>query len=325
LVGTTLSIDLSAYAPLASPALTGNPTAPTPTAGDNDTSIATTAFVVTKAANYLPLAGGTLAGNLTISSAGALVLQSTTASTSPTTGALTVAGGLGVGGNINVGGYISTLQNVAGNAGFYLENPNAAGNATASIRFRNNAGVLAYVFLGSSNYSSYGGINSLNIMQEADAPIAFLTNSLQRGYVAGSGSLVWGTPTSGADGGPGSINAQNIYDDGSLLTCFGTQHAKHGRVDLAQWDALSPTGKNELAHRFVEMLTDFDPRDPRQYVTKMLSDEALPGMPRPDQWTHGERSLGEMHNRLWLAVELLASAFAGALDRIEALEQRQRG
>lgn len=32
-------------APLASPALTGNPTAPTPAPGDNDTSIATTAFV----------------------------------------------------------------------------------------------------------------------------------------------------------------------------------------------------------------------------------------------------------------------------------------
>jgi hypothetical protein len=36
-----------AAAPLASPALTGNPTAPTPTAGDNDTTIATTAFVTT--------------------------------------------------------------------------------------------------------------------------------------------------------------------------------------------------------------------------------------------------------------------------------------
>lgn len=35
----------STKAPLASPALTGNPTAPTPTPGDNDTSIATTAFV----------------------------------------------------------------------------------------------------------------------------------------------------------------------------------------------------------------------------------------------------------------------------------------
>jgi hypothetical protein len=32
-------------APLASPAFTGNPTAPTPAAGDNDTSLATTAFV----------------------------------------------------------------------------------------------------------------------------------------------------------------------------------------------------------------------------------------------------------------------------------------
>jgi hypothetical protein len=32
-------------APIASPAFSGNPTAPTPTAGDNDTSLATTAFV----------------------------------------------------------------------------------------------------------------------------------------------------------------------------------------------------------------------------------------------------------------------------------------
>jgi hypothetical protein len=51
-----LNIDLSAYAqqtwvldqgfaPKASPAFTGNPTAPTPTLSDNDTSIATTAFV----------------------------------------------------------------------------------------------------------------------------------------------------------------------------------------------------------------------------------------------------------------------------------------
>lgn len=42
-IATKASVDLKA--PLASPALTGNPTAPTPTAGDNDTSIATTAFV----------------------------------------------------------------------------------------------------------------------------------------------------------------------------------------------------------------------------------------------------------------------------------------
>ena len=40
-----VTINLSAYAPLNSPVFTGDPQAPTPTFGDNDTSIATTAFV----------------------------------------------------------------------------------------------------------------------------------------------------------------------------------------------------------------------------------------------------------------------------------------
>jgi hypothetical protein len=53
-------------APLASPVFTGDPRAPTPAAGDNDTSIATTAFVQTKAALYLPLTGGILTGTLTV-------------------------------------------------------------------------------------------------------------------------------------------------------------------------------------------------------------------------------------------------------------------
>jgi len=39
-------------ATLASPNLSGNPTAPTPASGDNDTSIATTAFVTTAVSNF---------------------------------------------------------------------------------------------------------------------------------------------------------------------------------------------------------------------------------------------------------------------------------
>ena len=39
------TVNLSSYAPLASPAFTGDPQAPTATFGDNDTSISTTAFV----------------------------------------------------------------------------------------------------------------------------------------------------------------------------------------------------------------------------------------------------------------------------------------
>jgi hypothetical protein len=44
-----LTVDLSAYAPLASPALTGTPTAPTASLGTNTTQIATTAFVIANA------------------------------------------------------------------------------------------------------------------------------------------------------------------------------------------------------------------------------------------------------------------------------------
>jgi len=42
---TNLTTDLAAKAPLESPALTGTPTAPTATAGDNSTKVATTAYV----------------------------------------------------------------------------------------------------------------------------------------------------------------------------------------------------------------------------------------------------------------------------------------
>lgn len=64
---TLIKTALDDKADLASPALTGTPTAPTPTAGDNSTKVATTAFVNTKAGNYLLLTGGSITGNLSVS------------------------------------------------------------------------------------------------------------------------------------------------------------------------------------------------------------------------------------------------------------------
>ena len=60
---------LTPYAPLASPPFTGNPTAPTPSPGDNDTSIATTAFVaaaVTAGGYTLPTASTTVLGGVKV-------------------------------------------------------------------------------------------------------------------------------------------------------------------------------------------------------------------------------------------------------------------
>jgi hypothetical protein len=50
---------------LASPALTGTPTAPTPTGGDNSTKIATTAFIGTALGSYATLASPALTGSPT--------------------------------------------------------------------------------------------------------------------------------------------------------------------------------------------------------------------------------------------------------------------
>ncbi len=52
-------------APLASPAFTGNPTAPTPSTADNDTSVATTAFVQNNLADYATIASPNLSGTPT--------------------------------------------------------------------------------------------------------------------------------------------------------------------------------------------------------------------------------------------------------------------
>ncbi len=65
---TSLVADLALKAPLASPALTGTPTAPTIAIGAG-TNIATIGAVNTALGSYLPLAGGTMTGNLLLTRA----------------------------------------------------------------------------------------------------------------------------------------------------------------------------------------------------------------------------------------------------------------
>lgn len=96
-VSTAQQAALDLKAPLASPTFTGDPKAPTPAPGDNDTSIATTAFVTTAVANAA-------AGRLI-----AVRVISTTQTYTPTAGtnsivAYLVGGGGGGGGAAAPGG-----------------------------------------------------------------------------------------------------------------------------------------------------------------------------------------------------------------------------
>ena len=62
-INDCIDSNLLPYAPLASPTFTGNPQAPTPATSDNDTSIATTAYVKNNLVSYAPLDSPTFTGN----------------------------------------------------------------------------------------------------------------------------------------------------------------------------------------------------------------------------------------------------------------------
>ena len=72
----TWVLDTTAYAPIASPTFTGTPKAPTPTAGDSSTNIATTAFVQNALLGVGGGGGGALSKKVTISSAQLLTIHS---------------------------------------------------------------------------------------------------------------------------------------------------------------------------------------------------------------------------------------------------------
>ena len=76
---TNLTTDLAALAPLASPALTGNPTAPTQATGNNSTRLASTAFVNAQIAASAPVIVASAATGLTQANNGATVLTYTPA------------------------------------------------------------------------------------------------------------------------------------------------------------------------------------------------------------------------------------------------------
>jgi hypothetical protein len=116
-LATAVEIELLLKAPLDSPTFIGNPTAPTPSNSDNDTSIATTAFVKNQsyltttlaASTYAPLASPTFTGTVTtpLTTAGIVtttaggVLGSTTlvpiANGGTNSSAAATAGGVGYG------------------------------------------------------------------------------------------------------------------------------------------------------------------------------------------------------------------------------------
>jgi hypothetical protein len=164
---TITGIDAVAYAPLASPTFTGTPAAPTPILGDNDTSIATTAFVQGTVNGLAVLkVGDTMTGALTLPGNPTSALQAAPKqyvdnAVTPAAGRLTYVSPTQLkfapfnGANIRIAGAFLSIpstgitidntgiylngssgQNLAANATYYLYAFNSSG--TVTIDFRND-------------------------------------------------------------------------------------------------------------------------------------------------------------------------------------------
>ncbi len=83
----------------------------------------------------------------------------------------------------------------------------------------------------SANSNSFLQFNSGNLIVGGSSPIGK--------FRVQTGGSVFGNPT-GGDQGTGSINAQAVFDDNVLLTCYIGELMATGSIDEAYWDTMVP-------------------------------------------------------------------------------------
>lgn len=165
LLATAVEIELLLKAPLESPTFTGNPTAPTPNNSDNDTSIATTAFVknqsylttTTAGAIYAPLASPTFTGTVTTPLTTAGIVTTTAGGVLGSVAVLPIANG----------GTNSTASPTAGGVGY----------GTGSAHAYSSAGTAGQ-FLQSNGSGAPTWANVVGSLYQASAPSTPQTGTL---------------------------------------------------------------------------------------------------------------------------------------------------
>lgn len=157
--------------------------------------------------------------------------------------------------------------------------------------------------------NEFAGVPSLagNVLFEAGNVstgfVRFYTQAAQRMYIHYDGSVVVGSPT-GANKGAGTINAQAVYDDNTLLSDHILDLYYDGRV--RQSDAVC-FPKARLWN--IEQTAVFTKQN-----------RHLPTMPGRAEWeSSGSKSLGKMITALWETVEQQQIMIFELNDRLKAV------
>lgn len=139
-----------------------------------------------------------------------------------------------------------------------------------------------------------------------------------RGYI--QEGIVWGSPT-GLDKGAGTINAQAVYDDNVLLTCYVFDAAVNGSIDVDKWNAKAPSGDHAPMKKFKSRLNGPEnPLDIDKYAEHWKTKKHLTSMPNEASFNHGDMPTGEWIQRLIETVEIQAVLLEQLNQRVKTLE-----
>jgi hypothetical protein len=131
-----------------------------------------------------------------------------------------------------------------------------------------------------------------------------------------------GAATDG-DKGPGTLNAEGVYDDGVLLTCYVFDAALDGSISNAKWDVKVPGGDHAPMKKFKSRMgTSTDPLDIDAYANHWKTKRHLTSMPNEEGFTHGDMSNGEWTQRLIETVEIQAVHIENLNQRLKEQDAR---
>lgn len=168
---------------------------------------------------------------------------------------------------------------------------------------------------------------------DADGQVGIGTSSPSARLNVLAGGIVAGSPT-GGDKGAGTINAEALYDDNALLSCYVLDQAIDGRVDIDKWDARTPdrhvppaaaiARHHEPARRFVARIGgSHDPLTLDGYARHWKDKRHLTSMPNEATYdpVNGPLTMGEWIQRLVETAEIHAVLIDTLHQMLKAAEK----
>ena len=136
--------------------------------------------------------------------------------------------------------------------------------------------------------------------------------------VGPAGGVVVGTPT-GSHKGFGTINAQAVYDDNVLLTCYPIEYARTGSINLVEMDNKYGRGnKHTRAHDFSKQAKKLV--DIKEYSNEWKTNGHLPLFPSREEWeTREQIPIGELTQSMAETIELQAIHIDDLQSQIDEL------